>query len=105
MENMHHLTVRTNNEKFYEFDVLIDGKPHKTRSLDLHLDTENYPETAIKFIVDPEFDVNTLLTVDINPQSIESAVNILKAALMKNDFIAFMGMNDLLAVMEAKNGQ
>ena len=102
-ENMH--KVKVESIGFPYATVYLDGQKIRARKLDVHMEVNCAPETDIEFACDPELDYETLVTVDFTPCTIKSAVNVLKAALKKNDFIAFMGMNDLLAVMENKNGQ
>ena len=85
--------------------VSLDGKPIKATRIDVHMEVGSVPETEIGFLSDPELDLETLVTVDLNPKTVKSAVDILKAALMKNDFVAFMGMSDLNRMMGEKNGK
>ena len=84
--------------------VYLDGKPIKARGVDVHLETGCMPDTLINFSCDPELDVDTLITVDFSPKTVKSAVDVLKAALKKNDFVAFMGMSDLNKIIGEKNG-
>lgn len=100
-ENMH--KVKVESAGFPYSRVYLDGQQIRARKLDVHIEVDCMPETDIAFKCDPDLDYETLVTVDFTPHTINSAVNVLKAALKKNDFIAFMGMNDLLAVMEEKN--
>lgn len=102
-ENMH--KVKVESAGFPYSKVYLDGQQIRARKLDVHMEVDCMPETDIAFKCDPDLDYETLVTVDFTPHTINSAVNVLKAALKKNDFIAFMGMNDLLAVMENKDGQ
>ncbi len=82
--------------------VLLDGKPIHCTKVDVHMEAECVPQTDISFFSDPELDYETLVTVDFSPKTVSSAVNVLKAALKKNDFIAFIGMNDLMEIMNEK---
>ena len=75
--------------------ITLDGKPVRAQSIDVHLETGCVPVTDISFISDPELEIETLVTVDFTPKTVESAVKVLKAALKKNDFVAFMGLDEL----------
>ena len=82
--------------------VSLDGKPIRCSKVDVHMETGCIPQTDISFHSDPELDYETLVTVDLSPKTVKSAVNVLKAALKKNDFTAFIGMNDLMEIMNEK---
>ena len=83
--------------------VSLDGNPIKAARLDVHMEVGSVPETEISFWSDPELDLETLVTVDLTPKTVKSAVDVLKAALMRNDFVAFMGMSDLNKLMGEKH--
>lgn len=75
--------------------VLIDGKPVRCRKVDVHMEV-GYAHTAdIELFGEPEMEFDGLVTYDFTVKTVESAVNVMKAALQKNDLIAFLGMNEL----------
>lgn len=82
----------------YEGDraqVLIDGKPIRCRKVDVHMET-GYVHTAdIELVGEPDMEFDGYVTYDFTVKTVESAVNVLKAALQKNDLVAFLGMNEL----------
>lgn len=75
--------------------VFLDDKKVRASKLDVHMEVGSAPETVMTFLSDPELDYETFLTVDFTPKTVKGAVDVLKAALIKKDFTAFMGMSDL----------
>ena len=79
--------------------VLVDGKPIKATKVDVHMATDCAPETEITLLCEPDMEYESLVSFDFSPRTVKGAVDVLKAALKKNDFVAFMGMNDLMKIM------
>lgn len=87
------------NQELNNTRVYVDGKEINTHKVEVHMDRESIPETEISVCGDLEMDYETLVTFEFSPKTIKTAVNVLKAGLVKNDFVAFMGLNELNKVM------
>lgn len=83
--------------------VQIDEKEVWASKMDVHIDENCIPETEVTMNGELEMEYDSLVTFDFSPKTVKCAVNVLKAALLKNDFVAFMGMNDLMKIMEKKD--
>lgn len=84
--------------------VSLDGRSLHCSGLDVHMSYGNVPETTLYINSDPEFDIDTLLTVEFTPKTVDSAVNVLLATIKRNDLAALIGMSKLMKAMEEKNG-
>lgn len=80
--------------------VTVDGTPIKATKLDVHMEVDCVPETEITLRCEPDLEFESLITYDFTPRTIKSAVDVLKAALKKNDFVAFMGVSDLMKMVK-----
>ncbi len=80
--------------------VTVDGTPIKATKLDVHMEVDSVPETEITLRCEPDLEFESLITYDFTPRTIKSAVDVLKAALKKNDFVAFMGVSDLMKMIQ-----
>ncbi len=80
--------------------VTVDGTPIKATKLDVHMEVDCVPETEITLRCEPDLEFESLVTYDFTPRTIKSAVDVLKAALKKNDFVAFMGVSDLMKMIQ-----
>ena len=80
--------------------VTVDGTPIKATKLDVHMEVDCVPETEITLRCEPDLEFESLITYDFTPRTIKSAVDVLKAALKKNDFVAFMGVSDLMKMIQ-----
>ncbi len=80
--------------------VTVDGTPIKATKLDVHMEVDCVPETEITLKCEPDLEFESLITYDFTPRTIKSAVDVLKAALKKNDFVAFMGVSDLMKMIQ-----
>lgn len=94
---MHKLKIESMGVPYAK--VLVDGKPMKATKVDVHMAADCVPETEITLLCEPDMEFESLVTFDYNPRTVKGAVEVLKAALTKNDFVAFMGMNDLMKIM------
>ena len=103
MTNLHKIKIESLGAPYAR--VTVDGQNMKCSAVDVHMSVGNMPETILNLNSDPELDIESLVTVDFTPKTVKSAVDVLKAALLKNDFIAFMGMSDLNRMMGEKNGK
>ena len=84
--------------------ICVDDKPIQATKIDVHMEVDCVSEADITLRGEPEMEVEGLVTYNFTPKTVKCAVEVLKAALIKDDFVAFMGMNDLMKVMEKKNG-
>lgn len=82
--------------------VLIDGKPIKAVKLDMHIEADSVPETEVTLRCEPDMEYDSLVSFGFTPRTVKAAVDVLKIALKRNDFIAFMGMNDLMKITQEK---
>lgn len=85
--------------------VYLDANKVRATKMDVHFEAGCMPETEISLFCEPEMEYESLVTLDFSPKTVKCAVDVLKAALIKNDFVAFMGMSDLNKVMAEKNGR
>ena len=77
------------------YRVFIDGQKIRAKSIDLHMSAETIPEIDVGIVGEPELEVEGLVQFDYTPKTIKHAVNLLKAALEKNDLAAYLGVDSL----------
>ena len=75
--------------------VFIDDKPIRASKIDMHAEVGCYPETEIRLVGEPDMEYDSLITFDFSPQTVRKAVDVLKVALEKHDFIAELGLAQL----------
>lgn len=80
--------------------VYIDGNPVSCTKVDVHMEVGCMHQTDIRMNGEPDLEYDSLVTYDFTPKTVECAVKVLKAALLKNDIVAFLGMNELNKVIE-----
>ena len=80
--------------------VTVDGMPIKATKLDVHMEVDCVPETEITLRCEPDLEFESLVTYDFTPKTVKAAVDVLKVALKKNDFVAFMGVSDLMEMIQ-----
>lgn len=95
----HRVVVRSDET---ERKIEVDGRPINATKLEAHFEVGCYPLTDITLASEPDLEYVSLVTYDFSPKTVKCAVEVLKAALQKNDFIAFMGMSDLNKIMGEK---
>lgn len=81
--------------------VSVDGTNIKASKVDVHMETGCAHETEIRLIGEPEMEYESLVMFDFDPKTVRKAVDVLKIALERNDFIALLGLEQLNKV---KNG-
>lgn len=89
----HRVVIRPISEGQYY--VQVDDKIMMARSVDVHIDRESVPEIDIELVGEPDLEVDGLVQFDFTPKTVKNAVNLLKAALEKNDLIAYLGVDSL----------
>lgn len=95
----HKVIVKSDESKR---EIMIDGRPIYATKLEAHFENGCYPLTDITLASEPDLEYVSLVTYDFSPKTVKCAVEVLKAALKRNDFIAFMGMSDLNKIMGEK---
>ena len=78
-----------------KYSVKVDEKAVSARSVDIHMDVESMPGIDIGLVGEPDLEVEGLVTFEYTPKTIHGAVKLLKAALLKDNFEAFMGLDSL----------
>lgn len=75
--------------------VYIDDQHILAKGIDVHMEAGCLHQTQISLVGEPDMEYESLVTFDFDPKTIRKAVDVLKIALERNDFIASMGL-DLL---------
>jgi len=75
--------------------VFVDDKRIKASKIDVHMEVGCAHETEIKLIGEPDMEYDSLVTFNFSPQTVRKAVDVLKIALEKHDFIAELGLAQL----------
>lgn len=75
--------------------VYIDGQRMVVKGIDVHMEVGCVHQTQINLVGEPDMEYESLVTFDFDPKTVRKAVDVLKIALERNDFIASMGL-DLL---------
>lgn len=75
--------------------IYIDGKPILATKIDVHMESNCLHQTDIRLFGEPEMEYESLVTFDFDPKTVKKAVDILKIALKRNDFIARLGLKEL----------
>lgn len=84
--------------------VCVDDLPIRCSKVDIHMEVGAIHQTDIRLLGEPELEYTSLVTFDFDPRTVRRAVDVLKIALERNDFIAELGMNDLNKILESRNG-
>lgn len=82
--------------------VYVDDKNIKASALDVHMEVSCVPQTDITICSEPELEIDSLVTFDFTPKTYKMAMEVLKAGIKKNDLVAFMSVNSLIAAIEKK---
>ena len=80
--------------------VYVDEKPLKASAVDVHMEVRCMPQTDITVCSEPELEIDSLVTFDFTPKTYKMAMEVLKAGLKKNDLVAFLSVNSLIAEIE-----
>lgn len=80
--------------------VFIDGMNVLASKVDVHMEVGCIHQTDIRLSGEPEMEYESLVTFDFDPKTVRKAVDVLKIALERNDFIARMGLDQLNKVIE-----
>ena len=82
--------------------VYVDDTKVKASAVDVHMEVSCVPQTDITICSEPELEIDSLVTFDFTPKTYKMAVEVLKAGLKKNELVAFLGVNSLIAQIEKK---
>ena len=80
--------------------VYVDDKNIKASAVDVHMEVSCMPQTDISIVSEPELEIDSLVTYDFTPKTYKMAMEVLKAGLKKNDLVAFLSVNSLIAEIE-----
>lgn len=78
--------------------VSIDDTVVRASKVDVHMEVGSMHQAEITLIGEPDMEIDSLITFDFNPKTVKKAVDVLKVALEKNDFIARLGLEELNAI-------
>jgi len=90
---IHHVKIEPLGVGAYK--VFVDNKPMRASKVDVHIDRESIPSVDIDLISEPEIECDGLVTFSFTPKTVKGAVDLLKAALNRNDIGAFLGVDSL----------
>ena len=90
---IHHVKIEQLDIGHYK--VFVDNKPMRARKVDVSIDVESIPSVDIDLVSEPEIDCDGLVTFSFTPKTVKGAVDLLKAALNRNDLGAFLGVDSL----------
>ena len=99
----HRVKITQSQESFSNTEVYIDDLPVKASMVDVHMEYGCIHQTDIKLNCEPDLEYTSLVTFDFSPKTIKTAVDVLKIALKRNDFIAYLGLDSLNKILEEKN--
>lgn len=75
--------------------VYIDGMGVRANKIDVHMEVGYMHQTEIRLLGEPDLEYDSLVTFDFEPKTVKRAVDVLKIALKRNDFIARLGLEEL----------
>lgn len=75
--------------------VVVDGMEVRASKVDVHMEAGSVNETDIRLIGEPDMEYESLVYFDFDPKTVRKAVDVLKIALERNDFIASLGLESL----------
>jgi len=75
--------------------VSIDDTAIRATKVDVHMEVGSAHSAEISLIGEPEMEIDSLITFDFSPKTVKKAVDVLKIALKRNDFIALLGLKEL----------
>jgi hypothetical protein len=82
--------------------VYVDDKNIKASAVDVHMEVSCVPQTDITIYSEPDLEIDSLVTSDFIPNTYKMAMEVLKAGLKKNDLVAYLSVNSLVAQIEKK---
>lgn len=82
--------------------VYVDDKNIKASAVDVHMEVSCVPQTDITIYSEPDLEIDSLVTFDFTPKTYKMAMEVLKAGLKKNDLVAYLSVNSLVAEIEKK---
>lgn len=82
--------------------VYVDDKNIKASAVDVHMEVSCVPQTDITICSEPDLEIDSLVTFDFTPKTYKMAMEVLKAGLKKNDLVAYLSVNSLVAEIEKK---
>ena len=94
---MHQVKVEPMDEGHAK--VFIDGMKVYASKVDVHMEVGCIHQTDIRLSGEPEMEYESLVTFDFDPKTVRKAVDVLKIALERNDFIARLGLESLNKVV------
>ena len=80
--------------------VSVDDTVIRARKVDVHMEVGSAHQAEITLLGEPEMEFDSLITFDFSPKTVKKAVDVLKAALERNDFIARLGLEELNAIKD-----
>lgn len=75
--------------------VYVDGMHVYASKVDVHMEVGCMHQTDIRLTGEPDLEYDSLVTFDFDPKTVRKAVDVLKVALERNDFIAKLGLDQL----------
>lgn len=75
--------------------VSIDDTVVRASKVDVHMEVGSMHQAEITLLGQPEMEIDSLITFDFSPKTVKRAVDVLKIALRRNDFIARVGLEEL----------
>lgn len=80
--------------------VSVDDTVIRASKVDVHMEVGSAHQAEITLLGEPEMEFDSLITFDFSPKTVKKAVDVLKAALERNDFIARLGLEELNAIKD-----
>ena len=99
---MHNIKVKTYNNGA-NARIYVDGQElHGVTEIVTHMETGCIPQADIKMNSEPEIEMDGLVTFEFTPKTYKKAMEVLKAGIQRNDLVAFMSVNSLIAEIEKR---
>lgn len=102
MRGMHKVKIETFNSGANAHVTVDDIELHGVAALDTHLEVGCIPQTDIRLNSEPDALIDSLVTFEFTPKTYKMAMEVLKAGIQRNDLVAFMGVNSLIAEIEKR---
>ena len=80
--------------------VFVDDMRVRASKVDVHMEVGCMHQTDIRLVGEPDLEYDSLVAFDFDPKTVRKAVDVLKIALERNDFIARMGLDQLNKVVD-----
>lgn len=75
--------------------VYVDDLNVNASKVDVHMEQGMIAQTDIRLIGEPDMEYESLVTFDFDPKTVRKAVDVLKIAIERKDFIACLGLETL----------